>query len=221
MPIQNGYYYLGGISGFANSTFFTSFIGALAGAWGGQWIVERSKRREYLVSQIRNVNAAITTTFHIFNSHINLKKQVVQETCERFDSEKNRYLDVLKGSANFFDLSVDFNRIPPPVLHIETLKQLMFHQVSIVGRPLLLTSQLIDSCHQLSNVLVNRNIYIDLFYKEKQKITPEQYFGLRQSGYRSDETYSSYISAIKGYTDDCIFFSQLLCEDLIKYGEST
>lgn len=44
------------------------------------------------------------------------------------------------------------------------------------------------------------------------------YFGLRNKTGRVDLTYPNCVDAISSYTDDCIFFSKLLIEDLVQHG---
>jgi hypothetical protein len=86
--------------GFFNSAFTTSLLGSLAGAFAGavaaQRIVERGKRREELLSEIRNTNAAIVLAFGVCNLYLTLKKQSVKAMGESYCSLRKDVLAILR-----------------------------------------------------------------------------------------------------------------------------
>jgi len=61
-----------------NSNFSIALAGSLSGAFGGavaaQRVIERSKRREIFISELKNTNAAIMVSFSICNMILSLKK---------------------------------------------------------------------------------------------------------------------------------------------------
>ena len=61
------------------------------------------------------------------------------------------------------------------------------------------------------------SLFEGLAPKSRLGFPPPAYFGLKV-GDRTDNRYASSIDGIYGYTDDCIFFSKLLSEDLTRYG---
>jgi hypothetical protein len=76
--------------------------------------------------------------------------------------------------------------------------------------------------HQLNEMKRQRNEWIAAFRKESgtrnHRETAELFFGLRNAEGHVDETYPSLIDAISRYTDDCIWFGQQLCKDLMAHG---
>ena len=63
-----------------------------------------------------------------------------------------------------------------------------------------------------------RNQQIEI-YKAKNGASVEEYFGLPLND-QINEIYPSLINAIYQQTDDGIFFSQLLCQDMIEHGNN-
>ena len=66
------------------------FVGAVGGALGAQHIAERAKRREDLLKELRNTNAATIVSFAICNAALALKKQHVRPMHEQFAKEKEK-----------------------------------------------------------------------------------------------------------------------------------
>lgn len=216
---------------FFNSAFFSaifgSLAGALAGAYAAQRIVERAKRRDELLKEIRHTNAAITVAFGMCNSLLSLKKQHVKSLKEVFDSQKAELIDHLKkqqrgqiGKGQIFEFKADLETLSLPPLPVETLQTQVFEKLSLMGRGLSLVITLVQTLHSLSASLEKRNQLIDA-YKVNAGLKPDDfpalYFGLRQGNYINQE-YPSSLDAINSQTDDGIFFSQLLCKDLVEHG---
>jgi len=82
------------VKDFFNSAFFTSALGALAGAWAGaiaaQKITKRDKHTDELAAKIRDTNAALAIVFSMVNSFLGLKKQHVKELVERHREETEK-----------------------------------------------------------------------------------------------------------------------------------
>lgn len=72
--------------------------------------------------------------------------------------------------------------------------------------------------HSLSTSLEKRNQLIESYKLANVPISAPLYFGLPQDGHINQD-YPSTIEAIYSQTDDGIFFSQLLCKDLVEHGE--
>jgi hypothetical protein len=71
--------------------------------------------------------------------------------------------------------------------------------------------------------LAYRNKLIDQFKINYQRIPEQQkleiYFGLLLPDGSVNQEYPDTLQAISQYTDDVIFFSSLLCSDLVAHGE--
>jgi hypothetical protein len=212
---------------FFNSVFFTaiagSLAGAFAGAYGAQRIAERAKVRDQLLKEMRDTNTAMMVAFGICNSLITIKKQHLKDLKENLETQHSALLDHQEkrklgqiGKEELFHFRADLETLSLPPLAIEILQELVFERLSIVGRPLALTTTLGQTVHTLSTFLEKRNGLIDS-YKAAGGVTPAQYFGLPLAG-QSDNNYPSAINAICDQADDGIFFSQLLCNDLAEHG---
>lgn len=223
------------IKDFFNSIFFTaiagSLAGAFAGAYGGQRIVERGKNREELLKEMRNTNAATMLAFSICNSLLAMKSQHIKALKENFDRQKAELLDHQSKRASgqigkevIFEFQADFQTLSIPSLPIVILQNQIFEKLSLTGRPLILLTTLNQTLDSLKASLEKRNQLIES-YKASSPITEEilvpLYFGLPYKGGHINQDYPATIDAIYSQTNDGIFFSCLLCKDLVSHGEKT
>lgn len=213
---------------FSNSNFFTATIGAFAGAYGGQYIVEKSKTQDELKKGILRTNAAIMMGYDIWNAAIALKKQHIKSLKESFDLDKKRIKefqgkhkkeDVLPGEE--FVYTADFKTLAPLKVTVNYLQNFVLDKIELTGRPLVLITTLIRTLDTLNDSIIARNEMIEHFKFAK---LPEEklmllYFGLPDAQGHINQSYSDYLEAIYQSTDDVMFFSELLCQDLIAHGQ--
>jgi gas vesicle protein len=219
---------------FGNSSFFTSLIGALAGAFAGayaaQRIAEREKIREELIKEIRNTNAAIMSAFDISNSLLSLKKQHVKSLKENFDTARAQLIELkrkldsgeIQSNKPFF-FKGDLRTLPRTQLPIDILRNQVFERLTVGGRPLSLVTSLIQSIELLNSSIDMRNQLIEKYQESKATENPNfpaRYFGLPYAPGHVDLNYPNAVEGIYNYTDDGIFYSQLLCRDLNDHGKS-
>lgn len=219
---------------FGNSSFFTSLIGALAGAFAGayaaQRIAERKKIREELIKEIRNTNAAIMSAFDISNSLLSLKKQHVKSLKENFDTARAQLIKhkiqldsgEIQSDKTFF-FKGDLQTLPRTQLPVDILRNQVFERLTVGGRPLSLVTSLIQSIELLNSSIDMRNQLIEKYQKTKateNQNFPAFYFGLPYAVGHVDLNYPNAVDGIYNYTDDGIFYSQLLCRDLNDHGKS-
>ena len=217
---------------FFNSTFFTaiagSLAGAFAGAYGAQRIAERGKQRNELLKEIHNTNSTIMVAFGICNSLLSLKKQHVKSLKDTYDDQKAKLKEHLnkKGKKSVeenkvFKFTADLQSLSSILLPLDVLQKQAFEKMSLKGRPLSLVTTLDQTVHSLNTFIEKRNQLIEL-YKANQPmptgILLTLYFGLQQSEGHIDQNYPGCIDAIYSLTDDGIFFSSLLCDDLVQHG---
>ena len=216
-----------------NSTFAIAFIGGLTGAFGGalgaQHIAERSKRREEMLKELRNTNAAIMVAFSICNGALALKKQHVQPMYEQFGRDRDairafaeqRAAGQRQGGAEFRFVA-DMRTFPAPVVPIATLEQLMFEKISTYGRPLALVSVLNQSLVGLRDAIGRRDLFIHRMASGdiSAEQVPQYYFGMPLPTGDINQEYPDLVDAIHSYVDDVGYFSALLCSDLVKHGKS-
>jgi hypothetical protein len=97
-----------------------------------------------LLKEIRNTNAAIMVAFTIANTALGLKGQLVKPMQEKFKADLdsfNKYLDDRKvglrqGNAPYA-LLADFKNFLPPAVPIDSLKKLVYEEISSAGKAFL------------------------------------------------------------------------------------
>ncbi len=224
---------LSSVWSFLTSQFALTLIGTLFAAFAGAYcahiIIERNKRREDWQRELRITNAAILVSFEICNSFLSLKKQHVKDLEFQYDRDKNSLVkfqnDKIKGKISpdtVFEFQANFKSVNPMTMPDEILVKQVFEPISTGARAYTLTNTLIRTIKSLNQSIVRRNELIDTW-----KTSPETlgnnlarfYFGFPDPHGHVDQRYPESINAICSLTDDCIFFSQLLCTDLVDNGE--
>ncbi len=218
---------------FLNSQFALTLIGtifaAFAGAYGAHWIIERNNRRKEWERELRITNAAIMVSFEICNSFLSLKKQQVKDLGVQYKHVKNSFVEFQNGRRNgqispdkTFVFPADFRSMNPMTMPDEILIKQVFEQIYADARAYVLTNTLIRTVDSLNQSIVQRNELIDTWKKSPETLGDNLlrfYFGLPDPDGHVDHSYPDSIKAICSLTDDCIFFSQLLCTDLADHGE--
>ncbi|MCD5986231.1 hypothetical protein [Pseudomonas sp. CDFA 610] len=215
---------------FANSSFFTSLAGAFAGAIAAQRIAERGKFREELVKEFQSTNSVIALATSVANVALSLKKQHVNNLKSSYDADQERFrahkAKILSGQIlHQTPLEIRPNLmflqgISPP---IATIQDIVLSRLSAGGRTIASVTALADSVENLNGALSKRNELLTSF---KNKQLPEgatfedMYLGLCYQERHTNQEYEGSIKAISLYTDDIIFFSVKLCEDL-QYHSAT
>jgi len=221
------------LAAISNSSFTTSLVGALAGAYAGayaaQKIAERSKERAEFQSQIRNTNAAITLSFMVCNAAISLKKQQTKVLCETYFKKQAELESLIKkrklgeiSSDVLFEFQADLRIVPIPVVPINGLRALVYEKLSVSGRPIALVPTLDGALSSLAETIENRNSLIASFKqlspRARDTALPALYFGRPYGDGHVSTEYFDTMTGLKNQTDDVIFFSRLLCEELAEHG---
>jgi hypothetical protein len=197
-----------------------------------QRIVARGKERDELLAEIRNTNAATVVALGMCNTFLAIKKQHVKRLKETFDKQKADYLarvhkyrmgQLHPGDTApplLFDLQLLV--LPPFDLPMDTLRHQIFEKISLSNRrPLMLVTSLTETVHGLNTSINNRNRLIASYQAagmSSDDLLP-LYFGLPQgSTHVINQTYPALIDAISRQTDDGIFYSKLLCDDLVVHN---
>lgn len=219
---------------FFNSSFTTSLVGALAGAYAGaraaQVITERAKEQEQLIAQIRATNAATMVAFSAVNAGIATKRQHVQPMHEEYQRAKaeletfkqQRATGQRQGNMEYRFIA-DLRIFPTPSVPLEILKDLVFQKISAYGRPLALVTVIEQSFRGLREAIARRDALVHRFASGQipKELVQNFYFGMPLPNGDTNQEYPDLVHAIHSYTDDVIFFSALLCTDLIAHGEMT
>jgi len=216
-----------------NSAFTTSLVGALAGAFAGaraaQHVAERAKENEQILTQIRTTNAAITASFSICNILLSLKKQHTKPLYETFVAKKAelKAFHQMRRAGQIpqdqpFKCTADFSAPQMPLLPIDVLQRLVFEKLSVLGRPLALTISLAGVSASLADLMQKRATLVEQFKHlppNAEDVLAALYFGHPFAEGRVSTEYADTLEALFNQTDDGIFFSQLLCKDLMESSE--
>lgn len=216
------------VAGFLNSNFTAALAGALGGALAAQRIGDRAKQREALLQEIRSTNAAIMVTFTICNAGLALKKQFVKEIYETYTAKKVELKEFQRRRAAGqqhpdlpFEFQADFRTLQMPVVPADVLRTQVYESISASGRPLALVAALVGAIASLADTIQKRNTLIERFRELGPAGTdqlPAFYFGLPYGPGHVSTEFSDTIESLHSLTDDVIFFSELLGNDLMTHG---
>jgi len=120
-----------------------------------------------------------------------------------------------------YELEADLQTITPLKVPTELLERHVFEKISIRGRALAAAVDLVGAIDGLEKSIKFRNDLITEFQQASplpSKVLAEKYFGMRTEEGITDEKFPSSVTAIYEQTDDCIFFSRILADDLLEYG---
>ncbi|WP_287919776.1 hypothetical protein [Comamonas sp.] len=198
-------------------------IGAFGGALGAQYITERGDKRREFLSEIRQANKAILISSQICNFALALKKQFVQPLGEKYaqvrdDIDYSSRLELFAGDK--IHLELDLVKFPIPSLPIEALRNLVFSNLSVVGKELSAVTEIERAHAGLTQAVAQRELFIERVSSgEVAENEHLLYLGRSLPDGRTDTTYPDLVNLITGYTDDLAFFSVTLCEDLMAHGQ--
>ncbi len=203
--------------------YFLGTLGSAAfGAFAGAWINNRIQAKKTALAELNGVSSATMLGVSICNSCLGFKRQFVAPMHERFVQLRNGYdQEVIarkEGRTTNFVASVELQTLMLPKMPTELLERHVFEKISIRGRALAAAVQLASSIEGLAKAIENRNGLIDEFRELPQDRRLSFYLGLRSAEGIIDDRYGATIRGIFDQTNDCIFFSRILAEDLLKYG---
>lgn len=208
---------------FANSTFTISLAGVFAGAMTAQKIAERSKLRNEITKELRNTNVGTTLAIIIANLAMAIKKQYVLDLKTSYDKNLEDYANFKSKKAPFITPTMNLcqlQEISPP---INKLEDIAFNHIAINTRAIAATTALTDAINNLNNAIVQRNQLIANF---KLNIFPKgasishMYFGIPFGEGNTNQEYGATIESIFLYTNDAIYFSTILVDDLSAHGKT-
>lgn len=203
---------------FFNSQFVAACAGAFAGAYGAYIIAEKSKK----IEEIRNLNSAISLAFDICNEYILFKRDFIIPLKVHFDNVQKKYANYQTGNSEDFKLSLDGQLFEPVYVPTKELHEIIANKITLGARPLAAMQSLIRVSSSLDNLVTRRNDLMISFkpYVHINKNMEELYLGQPNENGITDRTYVDIIHHIYEYTNHCIFFSYILCKDMVKQGKS-
>jgi hypothetical protein len=209
-----------------------AFIGTFYGAKIAQNIAQDSKIREEKLTEIRDVNAALTLTFYVGNALLTFKSQHLQRFKTNYEDHRLIWLSILEARRNHTaepqfpaDMEpVDLSGISPINIPVESLQKLILEKISLQARPLAALLEIINTNMELNFIIEQRNKLIEHFKATQLHVPRQQDFeallyGTPNEHGFEDGSYRDLVEGIFIYLDQGIFFSKLLCDDLMSHGQ--
>ncbi|HQS18457.1 hypothetical protein [Reyranella sp.] len=216
--------------GWLEMRMFVPIAGSLAaaffGAYTAQRIIERRETRQKQSKEIRSTSVAITLALHVANTFIAMKKQHIRRLHEDYHRSKKEIVNRLKTrpvatEERVFNFKADLEYLPLAELPTDHLQRIVADEISVVARPLLLPSIIRQVVRSQHDAVTARNRQIDEFKKVSLLggDFTAGFFGLDHPR-GVDNRYGANLDAISAYTDDCIYFSIRLTNDLLEHGRT-
>lgn len=208
--------------------WFISVVAAALATWMGARAAEKTSiknsKREAALTEIRDINHAIMVSYSVGNTMLVFKKQLILSLVhEYFEGRRKFFHDVENSRVPDVDeerrvISVKSNLvyIDAPVLPLDSLDNLIFNKISSGSRCLAATIQLREFYNNLTSAIQTRRNIIE---NRSSKLTPYGYYGFPHQGV-VDSRYHDSIVGMRNYVDDLIFFSTIICEDLMVNGNA-
>lgn len=210
----------------ATAALITALIGAWLGAWAAQRIAGRSKLRDELQKELRSTNTGIMLAHTIANLAYALKKQHIKALKESYDDDCKAFelykQKVAMGNGPAaFQMAPNLNRLDEITPPISALQNIVMGKISTTGRAIASVTALADAVKNLNDALKGRNELILIIKEDRLPAGAEIhhfYFGMPYAKGKANLEYGCYVQALSLYTDDAIFFSMKLCDDLREHG---
>ena len=167
-------------------------------------------------------------SFTICNTGLGLKKQYVKDIYETYIGKKSELEEFRRRRANGmqppdlpFEFHADLRTLQMPLLPIDVLRTQVYESISVTGRPLALVATLSGVVASLVETIQRRNALIERFQElgpAGEAQLPAFYFGIPYGPGHVSTEFSDTVESLHSLSDDVIFFSDLLGQDLMVHG---
>ena len=214
-----------------NSPFILSLLGALAGACAGAVVatrlVTRRQRCDELMAEIRGTNVATMVALAVCHKVLSFKREHVLPLAARFNADTAAWTEFVRQRRTGQRqgnvppaISIDLRVVHSLTFPIVTLQRLLFDKISIFGRSLALMTTLSETAGSLANANAKRNELVDRIRRLPDATGVAQvYFGAPTAAGVSNLDYPESVNAVANHTDELIFFSATLANDLAAHGQ--
>jgi hypothetical protein len=203
----------------------TAGFASFAGAYGAWKISSRSDRRRRISDEIVDANIAVAISHTVTNKMLALKGQQVVGLLERYQAVFEKYWAILQQAAapgaplQVFTLIADFQNSSVPYVAADDLQKAVERVRRSTSAPIILASlqTAIEGLRQSSAL---RNDLSQRLRGSTPEVMVTAYFGTRTGAGNFDQSYPDALTQIGLQTDDCIYFSMLLSEILMRHGKT-
>jgi hypothetical protein len=212
------YAFLGSAWSVFNSNFWAALAGAFAGAVAASKFAARQERRDQLVRTINETNAAISISLSACEAYLAHKTRLIDPLTRTYQNDIASY-NQPESSEQTNSPHITLNRIESNVgvVQCEALQALIFKIPSSTDI-IRLVAILAHSNSTLNGDLTERNDLIHAMRLTNEDDRKALYFGVARKNGFADKTYPHLVNSLSELTDDCIFFSWLICELLHTEG---
>lgn len=209
-----------------SSDFMLALLAAAAGAYfgaiGAQQISDKRRKQDLLLSEVREINAAIAISATICNQALVCKKQLTAPLLQQFLKDKELVVDALSKTprGTVPSVSLDMNTFSAPALPIKELTGLMFDRITCTGKELSALSMLNQSFDYFEKAIARRDALIERFRTGQvpKALHAQYYFGQPlPENVVSNEVEDIY-KIFNDCADDLAYFSSIICDELISLG---
>lgn len=202
---------------FWTGTAVVGFVTGAAGTVFGAWLTSRAAHKRRIVDELKALRAAYSLSQTITNSALAIKGQHIKPMKDRFDRAQIEFM-IAHWNRTPLNLSLDLNTLSMTSLPTDRLMTTVFEKCLVNMKCMSLAVQMHASAEDLRASIKTRNELIDGFQKNKPPTHAERiqfYFGY-PGGEAIDQRFRNNIDALIHQVDDCITFSMMLCEELLK-----
>ncbi|HVZ45696.1 MAG TPA: hypothetical protein VHA82_17950 [Ramlibacter sp.] len=164
--------------------------------------------------------------FTIANTALGMKSQLVKPMVDRFraDLEAFRHHAATpKGHGALkatFSFEADLQEFFAPSFPVDTLKMLVFDRISALGKALSLVVQIENASLGLYRSVEERRSLISSFkLRPMDDAWALRYFGEKLPSGHTHREFADLVDVIASFTDDVIYFSGSLIEELLAHGQ--
>jgi hypothetical protein len=195
-------------------TVATAAFGSVIGAW----LTSRAQAKRRLIDELKAVRAARALCFSISNKAMTLKGQQMRPMKQRYDEAVTAFQ---KHHTGLLLLSLDLQEISQLKFPGDVLERIVFEKCAIGEKALAAVVSLSGSIDDLRNAIDFRNGLISEFRKKRSMMSDlermQLYVGAPQAE-QVDNRFAHNMAAMSSQTDDCIFFSMTLSDELLSYS---
>lgn len=194
-------------------TLLSGLSGAYFGAKLQRDTTERHTLKKELLSEIRTTQILMSFAFNALNKSWSVKRQNIAPTLSRYYLAKQRLQCQVAAGIKPAVFQVSMESIQG--INLESEAILANISQNINATPLLVASAVAtrqsEAAFNDTNSKINK--FFDKWSENLERPTPMNYFSIEMQGSPKDSRFSDLQRNIELYTDDCVYFSYVLCEE--------
>ena len=206
------YAFLSSAWGVFNSNFWAALAGAFAGAVAASKFAVRQEKHDDLVRTINETNAAISISYSACEAYLAHKVKRIDPLTKTYQNDAAAY-NRPQTIEHVGSPPITLNRIESNVGVVQcgALQELIFKIPSSTDI-IRLVAILAHSNSTLNGDLAQRNDLVHAMRLTDEEERTALYFGIAKKNGFADKTYPHLVNSVSELTNDCVFFSWLICE---------